>query len=308
MHKVSSKLRRVLARTPTAEHTPVHETRPTQIRENLPIEILGEIFLWSARIHPETMPALARVSKWFHSSIEPLLYEVVSLFWPTTAHKFLFAIHSKPLKFFENVKTLLITAVIPHELAIPALRVCTHVVNIACWLNQPQKLPVVMSLRPQRISINMSGSYAQAAIAFRDPFFARATRLSFVDPPDLWYHWPWSSLSVLNHLTHLELRGFETEYRLRECQPKMAQILLAVPRLKVIILLVMDEWVLGVEKAAVMGIMDEPRCVVMKMPRAENMQGEWEAYPRGREDRWERAEAIVLWRMATLPTYGDCLR
>lgn len=122
----------------------------------------------------------------------------------TLCAKFLRTLDVRPASFFvENVKSLCVPGDIQHEHAQQILCTCQGVYNLAIWLAEgPPLFPLISSLCPHRLSINVRGLFASEQPDFRHPFFSAVTHLELVDWSE---RTTWSGFEYLPSLTHLAI-------------------------------------------------------------------------------------------------------
>ncbi|KAJ7261898.1 hypothetical protein C8J57DRAFT_460102 [Mycena rebaudengoi] len=192
-----------------------------ELAPRLPPEIEREIFELTAQF-PGNAVQLVLVARRARIWIERLLYETITLSDQELCDKFIRTLDSRPAQFFiDNVKSLCVPGDLEPLGAQRILKVCQGVINLALWLpQQPTPLfPLICTLRPLRLSINVNGVYGNGEPDFTHDFFSKVSHLELVDWPADWATCP--RLEYLYpHLTHLAIDLDQytdlSEVRLRE--------------------------------------------------------------------------------------------
>ncbi|KAJ6568408.1 hypothetical protein DFH09DRAFT_1313856 [Mycena vulgaris] len=247
----------------------------------LPPEIEREIFEMTARF-PRNAVKLVLVARRTQIWIERLIYETVTLANQEICDKFLRTLDSRPAQFFtDNVKSLCVPGDIEPLGAKQVLKACQGVVNLAIWLplQDAPLFPVVSSLRPKRLSINVYALYgSKSEPDFAHPFFSNVTHLELVN----WLDWAtFMHIDYLfPHLTHLAL-DFDcytegTTARIREILASCRSLVLCLG-------LVSDDDTMIIASDHLAGIGD-PRLVILS---ESDVLENWEA------SLWDGTDASV---------------
>ncbi|KAL1738165.1 hypothetical protein HDZ31DRAFT_70310 [Schizophyllum fasciatum] len=205
--------------------------------DDLPWDIIAEIFLRAAFLDFRHALQLVYVSKDVQRLIAPIIYNTVVLDHPNRdalyarVKSFMFAIDSKPASFFARaVKNLYIHSLVPPADAVRILTVCTGVVNLVCWKDWRIRLAPLIHPMPLRSLtthfLAFSSCLPTAAPADRPAWCATLEYLEVAywgaAPLDTL---PLPDLAPLLALREMNLRGFSRP------APRVLDALLAPPRL-----------------------------------------------------------------------------
>ncbi|KAK0466664.1 hypothetical protein IW261DRAFT_1111559 [Armillaria novae-zelandiae] len=163
----------------------------------LPLDILQEIFEYTARVDRQVALNLVQVSSWAREWIDPILYQVVSLRRESTIRNFLRTIETtKSERFFLDLRVTHLTIFF-----VPTSQIPTHC-HPSC--HSPERLGTAVSnLRPTHLSVLfptiLHGFYPQLNL----PFYSRLTHLSIINDSTDWT--AWMGFHSLSNLTHLAL-------------------------------------------------------------------------------------------------------
>ncbi|KAJ7147652.1 hypothetical protein C8R43DRAFT_528213 [Mycena crocata] len=257
----------------------------------LPPEIEREILEITAQF-PRNANNLALVARRAQIWIEPLIYQTVTLSDQSVCQKFLRTLDSRPAQFFaDNVKSLCVPGDIEPRAAQRVIKACQGVVNLAIWLplQDPPLFPLVSSLRPKRLSVNVHALYGPDAGShqpdFTHPFFSNVTHLELVD----WLDWA-THLNIDHlqpHLTHLAL---DFDLYTEGSTVRLCEILASCRSLVICLGLVSDDDTMIVASDHLAAI-EDPRLVILS---ESDVVENWEASVRGTDASvWAFAEGIV---------------
>ncbi|KAJ7863169.1 hypothetical protein B0H13DRAFT_1095684 [Mycena leptocephala] len=256
----------------------------------LPPEIEREIFEITAQF-PGNAVNLVLVARRTQIWIERLIYETVTLSDQKICDKFLRTLDTRPAQFFtDNVKSLCVPGDIELIDAERVLKACQGLINLAIWLplQDAPLFPLVGSLRPTRLSINVHALYgSHCEPDFEHPFFSNVTHLELVD----WLDWAtYLHVNYLSpHLTHLAL---DFDLYTEGSAERLRDILASCGSLIVCIALVSDDEIMidTSDQLLAAGIHD-PRLVTLS---ESDVLENWEASLRGTDaSMWSFAEGIV---------------
>ncbi|KAJ7928307.1 hypothetical protein B0H13DRAFT_2265166 [Mycena leptocephala] len=243
-----------------------------------PPELEREIFETTALMYPGEMPTLLRVARRVLVWIEPLLYRVIYL-TPETEEALFDAMNSKPADFFANaVRHLCLPRLEVKTRRI--LEVCTGVVDLAPNHLDPYVLPIIATMRLQRLSIDLHELFG-GPVDLHHPLFAAITHLDLLDFPDEDHLQTLVQISILPALTHLAL-----DYRVPRVL--VETLLIECPRLALLLVL----WSVHARyKSAQIPHVYDVRFVIGLCPQ--NYWGDWEAGAKGQSHMWSQADDFV---------------
>lgn len=227
----------------------------------------------------------------FSRRIEPMCYESV-LIQPRGLHdsqpqQFLHTIEARPLFFSQTIKRIFLHSVSSTDAA-RILQICTGVVELACRViyRTPGSNynPIIhfdsSSMRPKRLSLNISHLVESGVPDFKHAFFSGVTHL---DIRDYWTSWMGlAHFEDLPRLTHIFLSlTVDQPYNII---PLLRHVLASCPSLERLV-------GRGQSGRGPFNDIGDPRMIVAQSPLKYeslcNPSLDWIAYTRGDHDDWQ---------------------
>ncbi|KAJ7847428.1 hypothetical protein B0H13DRAFT_1730318 [Mycena leptocephala] len=187
----------------------------------LPTELEREIFEIAAFFNPDSMPVLLLVARRVKIWIEPLLYQIITIYDPslvtpsvlTPNRVFRYSITGfhrlmgrKPTSFFHDYVRHIQLFISDMEEITKILSICDATMNLALYAPElPALLPPPLSSLPlQRLSVSAEKLFpGTTARDFSHPFFSQITHLFLLDSDRDGDWGTWSTLAQMPRLTYI---------------------------------------------------------------------------------------------------------